>query len=412
MNERQLAKFKIILTFVSLSILTCGLPTFVMQAVTYYKISHSAAGSLESYQNLTRIALSFVMFAVLMKVGYRKSLMVNYAVLLAFCFFIPFVNSIWMIRGYLVLIGISNVVLKVVAYSSVGLVTDTKEEHASFINLMEGIYTFGSFGGMWMFSYFLEKNPALWTYAFWVICALCFILLLFWTFTPFDESNIQEQEKKPILTQFKEVLTLPLVTLIIFLILFACYESLEQGVGSWLAAFYNQILDIPKSISVQLASLFTLGLGLGRLIGAVLTRYISWYKYFFINFIISLILIAVTLSNIAPSAGANASSIFNAPLIAYGLPVLGILIGPVYPTLVSLMITSLPKGKHALMISLVMIAGAIFDSGSSKILGILFGSIGGVTAFAIVTGFTICVLIVLILPFAKLTHSDKENEAI
>ena len=410
MTQNQLAKFKIILTFISLSVLTCGLPTFVLQAVTYYKVSHSVAGSLESYQSITTIIISFVMFAILMKIGYRRSLIINYIILGAFCFAIPFIDSIWMIRLYLILIGVSAVVLKVISYSAVGLVTQTKKEHTSFINLMEAIYTGGSLSGMWMFSYFVGSKSLVWTKAFWVISIMCFILLILWVVTPFDESQIEKQEKKPLISQYKGILTLPLVTFIVFLILFACDEALEQGVGSWIAAFYNEILEVPKYISVQLASLFTLGMVIGRILGAIFMRFIAWHKYFFINFVLSLIVTILMLINIKTGAGLNSTNIFNVPIVSYGLPVLGILIGPVYPTFASIMLTSVPREKHALIVSLILIAGAVFSSISSKILGILYGSLGGIPAFTIITISTLVILTILILPFAKMSNKSNPTE--
>ena len=410
MTQNQLAKFKIILTFISLGVLTSGLPTFILQAVTYYKISHNSAGSLESYQNLTAMVVSFIMFAILMKIGYRRSLIINYIILVAFCFLIPFIDSIWMIRLYLILIGVSTIVFKVILYSAVGLVTQTKKEHASFLNLMEAIYPFSRLGGIWMFSYFVGSKSLIWSQAFWVLSIMCFILLILWAVTPFDESKIQKQERKSLISQYKGILTIPVVTLIIFFILFACYVVLEEGVSSWLAVFYNQILEIPKYISIQLASLFTLGIAIGRILGAILTRFISWYKYFFINFILSLILIIFMLTNIKTGAGLSSTNIFNVPIISYGLPILGIFIGPLYPTFLSLMLTSVSIENHALMGSLILIAVAISSSISSKIVGILFGSLGGIPAFAIVTISTLVILTILILPFAKMTNKSNPIE--
>ncbi|HJO95278.1 MAG TPA: MFS transporter [Victivallales bacterium] len=410
MENVKLNKFKIILTFVSMGILTSGMATYVMQAVNFFHISYASAGALESYQNITTIIVSFFMFSILIKTGFKRSIKRNFLCFMIICAILPFLHSIWGIRIYLVAVGISMLTVKIVAYSSVGLVTKTKKEHASFINLMEGIYTFFSLAGMWIFAYFLKHYPEHWMMVFWVFGAICLILLLFWTFTPFDESKIEEEESKPIKDQFKEILKIMGPVFIMFLLIFASYESLEQGVGSWLANFDHQVLGIPTYLAVQLASMLTLGIAFGRIIGAFIVKRIKWYKMFLFNFIVGIIILYLVMTHIVHDIGAGSTSIFNSPIIAFGIPIIGILIGPTYPTIVSALLTSIPKAKHAAMISMVIICGAIFDSASSRIIGVLFGHIGGVEAFTIAIAVPLIIVLLLITPYyLVITKKAKDN---
>lgn len=178
-------------------------------------------------------------------------------------------------------------------------------------------------------------------------------------------------------------------------------ESLEQGVGSWLPTFNSEILKLPSALCIQMASMFTVGMVIGRFIGAFVLKKIKWYKMFFFNFSLGIILLVLVIYNIKEGAGLDATSIFNTPLIAFGIPLLGVFIGPVYPTLMSCILESNPKYLHPIVMSVAMIATPFSDSISSKILGVMFGSMGGIKAFTFATFIPMILLLVLIYPFHK-----------
>ena len=226
---------KIIMAFISLSIITSGMAVFVLQAINFYHVTPSTAGSLESYMNITRILVSFVMFTILLKFGYKKNLIWCFMGLTVLCFLMPFFDSIWAIRIYLVFIGIATIIIKISVYASVSLVVKNEKEHASFINLMEAIYTLGAISGMWIFAYFIHYHPENWTNAFWVFSGICFIVLLLWWLTPFKDIKVDTSMKVGFKGQVKLFLPIMLSTsMLLFVILFASDEILEQGVGGTL----------------------------------------------------------------------------------------------------------------------------------------------------------------------------------
>lgn len=397
------SKFKILVTFTTLSCLAAsGLSTFVMEALNNYHVSHSAAGSLESYTNLTQILASFVIFSILVKLGIKRSVLIGYTILMAACILLPFINNIWSIRLYVIVSGLTFVVIKIVSYSSVALVVKDEKEHASFINLMEAFFTAGTIAGMWVYSFFVGRYPEHWIRVLWVFGAVCFLLILMWAISPFDEQEIKKQEEKPLKDQFKAVGKIFNLTTLLFVILMFSYESLEQGVGSWLPSFNSEILKLPDALCVQMAILFTAGMALGRFIGAYALKRVKWHHLFFVNFALGIILLLIVIPNIREGLGVNSTSIFNTPLVAFGIPLLGVFIGPVNPTLMSCVLESNPKYLHPIVMSMAMIVMPFSDSLSSKILGIMFGAMGGIKAFTLATFIPMILLLILIYPFQRI----------
>jgi MFS transporter, FHS family, glucose/mannose:H+ symporter len=408
---RRLTKFKILLAFFSLSFLVYCFPILIMQATSYYKISYSSAGALESYFNVARVIASFIAFTIFLKFGYKKPLSYTFLFVAMFCLIVPFVNSIWMIRLYLLMTGISFVVIKISSYSMVALVTDTPAEHAGFINFMEFTHMIGNMVAVWVFSFFMLGSGGHWLDMFWLITGICLVLGLVFLFTPLSEGAMDVEKKKPFKAQMKDVKYIIFMWIVpFFFIMFVAYEFIEQGVGPWLMTFNYDVLGITKEISVQVGSLFTLAIALGRLYGTFIFKYIKWQKVLFINFVLGLIFIIIVMFNMHQGIGANATSIFDLPIVAYLLPLVGFFIGPVYPTLISTFMSCHHKSLHAAIISIVMIFGAIFDSVSARVVGALFGSVGGIDAFKLSTIIPLIILILLIIPYAYLIKKTAKEE--
>jgi fucose permease len=306
-----------------------------------------------------------------------------------------------MVRLYLIMTGISYVVIKISCYSMVGMIVKTKEGHARFVNFMEFIHMVSNMLAMWTYSLFVKGEGNFWLYLFWFISGIFIVLGLIFAFTRMDEGAIEQEKKKPFMEQMKDVRKVILtVAIILPLVMFAGYESIEQGVGPWLTTFNNEILQIPKHISVQLGSIFVLTIALGRLYGTFIYKYLKWYTVFIINFILGLIFIIFVMLNTKSGIGANATSIFDLPLVAYCIPLFGFFIGPVYPTLISLIMTSHEKSMHSAIMCLIMIFGAVFDSFSARMVGGLITHVGGIKAFEIYTIVPLVLLLVLTIPYA------------
>jgi len=72
---------------------------------------------------------------------------------------------------------------------------------------------------------------------------------------------------------------------------------------------------------------------------------------------------------------------FNAPLAAYLIPLIGLLMAPIYPVINSVALSSLPKPAHAAMTGLIVIFSALGGTLGSRITALVFSNFGGIHAF-------------------------------
>lgn len=403
------AKIKIILAFFCLSFLTCGFPIFIMQGVNYYHVGHTSAGTLESYFNLTRVCATFVIFTLFLKFGYRRPIGLAFLGVALVSLLPPLIDSIWTIRLYMLLVGISYVTINVGSYSMVSLVTKNQAEHASFINTMEGLHMFASMLGMWLFSFFTKDGSNSWLNTFWIIASVCAIMAALFLLHSIDEKSTELKRTENI---FKEIRKLPkyvfTVRVGVAILLLICYEIIEQGMGPWLHNFNHEILQLPESVSIQIGSFFVMAIAIGRLTGGFLFNYFKFYYVLLINFMLGFVLIGFALTSFHIGIGINATSIFNAPSVAYLLPALGFFIGPVYPTITSTLLSKIPAVDHSIIMSMLMIVVALVDSSSTRLVGTLFENYGGIFAIGFSVLLPLALLFILIVPYGILNKNTVD----
>ena len=84
---------------------------------------------------------------------------------------------------------------------------------------------------------------------------------------------------------------------------------------------------------------------------------------------------------VGPVRAGLAVSWRDLPIVAYGLPAVGVLLAPIYPTLCSAVLSALPPQRHSAMTGLILISSALGGTVGSAITGRVFASLSGKVAF-------------------------------
>jgi MFS transporter, FHS family, glucose/mannose:H+ symporter len=325
------------------------------------------------------------------------------------CFSMPFLNYYWMLKVYLIFIGMTLVVLKIGIYSSVGLVTSDRKGHAYMITIMEASWMVLSMLGMWILSFFISKSPEHWLYAFWVFGIIGMINFLVWFLAPLDESETKKTKDEGIKKQLKELVALSKKKIILALILvFFLGSFVEQGIFAWLPNFYKDIVNLPSSISIQLASFLTLSMALGRFLIAFLLKFMKWDKIMICCYGLGAVFLIIILFSMHHSN--EAIKLWgDIPIAVLLLPLVGLFIAPTSPLLNSTILSSSPKGQHTFIMTILTIAGAVTGSIAARLLGDLFQYFGGITAFRIATIIPLIILVIIILPYSKALEKYKNK---
>jgi fucose permease len=156
---------------------------------------------------------------------------------------------------------------------------------------------------------------------------------------------------------------------------------IEQSFGTWLPTFNNEILKLPNAMSIQMASILAGATALGRIVAGQLLRRMPWHVLLNLCVVGMGTLIVLVLPLAREATVTADTGWFNAPLAAYLIPLIGLLMAPIYPVINSVALSSLPKPAHAAMTGLIVIFSALGGTLGSRITAIVFSSLGGIHAF-------------------------------
>lgn len=390
-NNRWLVISSLALIYIVFAILLNSVGTVILQVINTYDVSKVEASILEGLKDLPIAIVGFVLASFAPRIGYKRSLIIGTVLVGAASVAMPLLPSFATTKLLFFIVGCSFGLVKIAVYSTIGLIAESKKQHASLTNIIEGIFMVGVLLGYWLFAYFISpdepKSPS-WLQVYWPILAITVVSLLVTLTMRLDESQARVDTAEthsitPSATQdFVDMLMLAKVPMVfIFMLSAFIYVLIEQGIGSWLPTFNNEVFKLPANMSVQFASIYAAALALGRFGVGIILRRVSWYPVINVCVLAAAALIIIVIpatKNIVLPANMGWG---NAPWAVFLLPMVGLVMAPIYPAINSSVLSALPRHKHAAMTGLIVIPSALGGTTGSIIMGWVFEIWGGSDAF-------------------------------
>ncbi|RMZ57892.1 MFS transporter [Chryseobacterium nematophagum] len=377
-------KAVLFLNYFVFAILLNSVGTVILQVQQNFGISKSSASVLEGFKDLPIAICSFILASFLPKIGIKNSMLIGLFLVSCMCFLMPFSNSFWFFKLLFTIVGISFALIKISVFTSIGLVTKTDKEHSSFMGYLEGFFMIGVLMGNVLFSLFIDDhNPKSthWLTVYWILGAFSALSFLFLFFSKLDEKEAKS-EKTDWLGDLKNSVSLFSYKKVLFFLLCAfLFVLVEQSFQTWTPTFYKEILKVPTSMSVQAGAILAGAFALGRFLSGFFSKRFSWIyvvSFCVVGFAISILLVLPLTHNIQIDAN---TSWLSAPLVVYLFPLMGGLLAPIYPSINSVILASIPKYLHSSMSGLIVVFSAIGGTIGSIITGFVFEEFSGQQAF-------------------------------
>ncbi|MFT6899839.1 MAG: fucose permease [Paraglaciecola sp.] len=382
--SRSTVIFVIAACYFVFAILLNSVGTVILQSINSFGIGKPEASTLEGFKDLSIAGVSFLVASFVPRIGYKNSLVVGLLLVSVALILTPVMADFLAIKVLFACIGASFALVKVSVYSIVGQLSHDTRSHSSLLNTIEGIFMLGVLSGYWLFSSYIDpQNPAstTWLNVYYPLSAVTFITACMVMLAPI-EKPLAATRGGSLKVDFLNMLKLayqPLV--LIFVLSIFLYVLIEQSIGTWLPTFNSEVLHMPANISIQVTSIFAAMLALGRLLAGQLLKKIHWYLFLNICIALMAVLMLVSLPMANGIKATAINSIFDAPLAAYILPLVGLMMAPIYPIINSVMLSALDKAQHAPMTGLIVVFSALGGTTGSIITGLVFDSFGGLRAF-------------------------------
>lgn len=404
---RQAWKIKtvLVINYFLFAILLNSVGTIILQTISHFHITKSAAANLDAYKDITIAVFSFITGMLLPRLGYKNGLLIALAIIGSVCFLVPIVDQLWIIKLVLIATGLSFALIKIASYATVGLITDDENEHASFISFFEGIFMVGSLSGLWLFSFFVRSPHFSWIHVFWVLSVLALIGFLLTLSLHVDKRQGAASSLPSVSENTREMLHLikePLV--ILFIVCIFMYVFVEQGLLTWMPTFNNMVLHISREMSIEMTSFFSAAIALGRIFAGLALRRFYWF-WFSVSLLLGAMLMITFMLPHNPHQYVTITHWSQVSWQAFLFPAVGIFIAPVYPIICSTLISAIPKNYQSGMMGLILVFSAIGGSVGSKLIGVTFGIAGGQQAI----GITLLPLSILLITLFFYRHVRESN---
>ena len=301
----------------------------------------SAAFLSDRFPKLRMILIFFAVYTVLL---FSIGLVPPYVLLLALFLVLGVTNS-WL-----------NMLLS--AYIS----EKYMENRSSVMNILHAFYSLGSLAGP-IYAGFVKSLSSSWSRSFYFLSLMCLVLtLIILTVTIPVKERDAEKAKSGLMTGFKALLSDRLFWLLSF---FAAFFMIYQtAVSTWIALYLENGLKVENSrLSEMALTLFWLGIMLSRFLQPILSRLFDYRKYLAAVLPTSAILYIV------------AFIVQNPVFITIVLFLSGLLLGAVYPTVISLACERYPMLSGTVTSLLSIINAAIF-MGITIFIGFMMDHIG------------------------------------
>ena len=411
-------KLSLFLNYFVFAILLNSVGTVILQVQNNFGISKGSASTLEAFKDLSIAFASFLIASYVVRIGYKKAMLIALGLVSVMCLIIPSVSSFLMTKLLFATVGVSFALIKVTVFATLTLVTKNKKEHLSLMNFLESFFMIGVLAGYFIFSAFVDNdNPGStqWFNVYYILAGLSILAFLLLLSTPLDESSVKQaelEESKSLKDDFMSMLKLvilPLVLVFIFCAFF--YVLIEQSIMSWLPTFNNNVLKLSTSLSIQMASILSASIALGRFLAGIILRKMDWL-YVLVGCLFAaagLVLLTVPLAQNV--AGTAVNKLNEIPLVAFIFPLIGFFLAPVYPAINSVILSNLPAHKHGSMSGLIVVFSALGGTTGSIITGHIFEAYGGQTAFYF-SLIPVAILCILLFIFKKLQLQAVANKEI
>ncbi len=398
-------KISLYINYFVFAILLNSVGIVISKSINVYGVTESTASVLEGFKDLPIAIVAFLIASFLPRFGYKKAMLIALGLVMFGCLSMYMGNTFQFTKLLFFTVGVSFAVIKLSVYTLIGVITETKKEHASMMSSIEGFFMIGIAAAYFIFPFFYsDVDPNAWlnVYLFLaVLIGLSFAFLLFSSF----ELNVEKagNSLKEDLTESVQLFKNPLVLVFIFAAFF--FVMIEQGIMTWLPRFNQKIFSFSEVLSVQMASILALTLAAGRYLAGWFTKRISWFYLVVFCSIVSIILLGLILPQLktGESEVTIIEKLSNVPFLGLALPIIGLFIAPIYPLLNSTVLSNLEKKLHSSMSGLIIVFSALGGTLGSMIVGRLFHSIGGVNAFYFLI-IPLVLLIVCVTMINKMTN--------
>ncbi|HET7607636.1 MAG TPA: MFS transporter [Gammaproteobacteria bacterium] len=267
--------------------------------------------------------------------------------------------------------GIGISVFKIGALALIGDVARSTREHTTFMNTVEGFFAVGAIVGPAIVATLLAAGLS-WKYLYVIAALICAALLAAAALARYPSTVRAEQGRGSFadtLRKMRDAHALGFSALIML------YVAVEVAVYVWMPTYLQGYTGAASWLATYALTIFFVLRAAGRFLGAWFLRKLSW----------STVLVTFAAAIVVCFAG----SLYAGPdLAVYLLPLSGLFMSVLYPTLNSKGISCFPRSEHGAVAGVILFFTAFAAAVGPLAMGAISDALGDIKyGFVLATGF-------------------------
>ena len=351
-NQKSLTiiKWLTYMMFMMFAMTTDAVGEIIKEVMKQFDLSMTAAGLLH-YGPMTAIAIGGIMLGFLSdKIGRKKTIIIGLSLFALNSYLFIVGHTFYFFLTLLIMSGLAIGIFKTGALALIGDISLSTREHTSTMNIVEGFFGVGAILGTFLVSYFLSAGVD-WKYLYVFAATLSVVLIAIALMVKYPQTR-QSTTETASLKHTVKMMGNPYAlgfSLVAFL-----YVAVESSIYVWMPSLLaryegNMMLVATYSLSI----FFVLRAG-GRFIGASVMNRFNWTKA----------LVFFTAAIFLCFLGSILGGVEMAVVL---LPLSGLFMSVIYPTINSKGISCFPKSQHGTVAGVIL-----FFTAAGAALGPLF----------------------------------------
>jgi fucose permease len=328
-SHRSTIKWLTYLMFMMFAMTTDAVGVIIPEVMKAFNLNMTTAGMIH-YMPMIAMALSGVFLGFLSdKLGRKATIVLGLTVFAINSYLYIVANTYGFILTLMAVGGLSIGVFKTGALALIGDLCGSTKQHTTTMNAVEGFFAVGAIIGPMIVTYLLSKSVR-WQWLYVIAGSLCVLLIIMASVVRYPETKKSTQEKINLSRTFS-MLKDPYA--LGFSIGAFLYVAVECAVYVWMPTLIEQYEGRLILIATYSLSIFFILRALGRFIGVWLLARFNWLT------ILCVFCFLIFLCFLGSVTGGISAAVIL-------LPLSGLFMSVIYPTINSKGISCFPKSKH------------------------------------------------------------------
>ena len=375
-HQRNLTVVKALtfLMFSMFAMTTDSVGIIIPEVIKTYRLSLTAAGTFQ-YATMTGIALSGLFLGQLAdRLGRRPTILAGLTLFATACFLFAIGEQFWFFAALMALSGAAIGIFKTGALALIGDIVTSTAQHTSIMNTLEGFFAVGAIIGPAILTRLLAAGWS-WKWLYVIAGAICVVLIALASIVRYPVPAAAQTGSG--LSGTGRAIRNPYV--LAFSAGAFLYVGVEAAIYVWMPTLLTDYSGSAALLATYSISIFFLLRAAGRFLGAWVLMRVQWQA------VLALFSGGILLCFLSSVLG-------GVDWAVYLLPLSGLFMSVIYPTINSKGINCLPKSDHGAAAGVIL----FFTCASAVLAPLAIGAISDAFG-SIIYGFWLATALAVLL---------------